>query len=121
MSNKIENFIENYNPTKRATTRNRPEGLHLLATIDGPYQRVWFYSERGKAMIALGCRRYTLKEASLHWDEAKRVYNAWRNTTVDGRIPAKYKDRSDRARDMSDTVLPFAYRRARRLGLKYDN
>jgi hypothetical protein len=115
MGSKIENYIDQYVNDQRATWRGRPEGLRKLTTTEGGYI-VWFYAEKGEARLAVGCRRFTLKEAQLHWEESARVYGEWSRY---GTVSSHFTVRAARARDMESRVLPKARRLANRLGLRH--
>lgn len=117
MSDKIENFLNQYSETDRKSWRGKPANLVKIAVIDDDkyYSTVFLYSERGKAMIALGCRRFTIGQAYTHWGSIHAIYDAWKNRAPD---TLRYSDqqRAARAKAMVETVIAKAIRSARRRG-----
>lgn len=72
--------------------------------------KAYLFRSKGKVILAIGCRRFTLGEAEAHWDGVQSV-----------RLPADDFDqqtRRRRARYIISSVIPRAARRARKLGWK---
>lgn len=117
----LENYFGNYDSSRRRTWRDKPADVHKLPAVRG-YEGPWLYKGKGgKAMIAVGCRRFTLKEADLHWGATDRVYEDWRRSTTDNRLPGNNSDRAARAHAIVGHVLQRAHRLAAKFGYKTED
>lgn len=117
----LENYFTNYDSAKRRTWRNKPADVHKLPGVLG-YEGPWLYKGKGgKAMIAVGCRRFTLREADLHWGATDRVYEDWRRSTADARLPNSHQNRAARAHAIIGRVLQRANLLAEKFGYKTEN
>lgn len=105
-----ENYLANYSVGSR---RKRPDGVHRLGSVPGGYQ-AFVYVARGKAHIAIGCRRFTLHEANIHWDATARAYGDVSTDALGERTTGRY----ERARFIGRYILPRARRLANKLGWK---
>lgn len=117
MSNKLEAFLSQYDSTNRKTWRGKPDNLVKIANIGGNYPTVWLYKQGKTAMIAVGCRRFTIENAFTHWQSLDNVYSAWRSRspeTLEG--SDSHWMRAQRAKVLGEKVLAKAARKARNLG-----
>jgi hypothetical protein len=77
---------------------------------DNDSYRAYLFRHKGKVVLAIGCRRFTLAEAYAHWDGIASV-----NLMADDHDQRK---RRRRALYIIKSVIPRAYNRARKLGWK---
>lgn len=94
---------------------NKPTGIERLGWAapkeDRPNgYKAYLFRQRGKAILAIGCRRYTLSEAYAHWDGIRSVSVSETND--------RELIRKRRANYICNTVLRSAARRANDLGWK---
>lgn len=116
MTTKIDTYLENYRLDDRKTWRGKPDNLVKVRNIGGNYPLVWLYKGAGgKAMVAVGCRRFTIEYAHTHWGSLDIVYSSWQRKAP-GTLNEAHTLRAARSKVLSDTVLAQCSRKARRLG-----
>lgn len=109
MGYKYDKGIECFIDGVRVTA---PRGTVSLGDVDNSY-RALLFSQRGVAMIAVGCRRFTLREADIHWGQFHRgVHSLSQHISVGGSTEKAYK----RAKMMINVIIPRAEAAARRRG-----
>lgn len=87
----------------------KPEGVERLGEVPGGY-KAFMFRHRGKVVVAIGCRRYSLDEARAWWGGIASVRPD----------PASYdsENRRARAQYIRNHLLKRAARRAAKLGWK---
>ncbi len=110
---KINEWLDNdgleYNrATGEYDKAKRPAGLFPLSKdVGGGYPAFVYAGEHGLARVAVGCRRFSLEAAHVHWSLTKRIARTENDV-----------ERENRADSMLREYLPRAKRLAQREGWK---